>query len=234
MRKIVVQLAAVLVLSLLVAGVSFPAWSTAQDSVVQNPQNPVKMIEENVYQIGNLLLDGNQRMISMPGSVNMANGLIELFACAPGGKVHESVLVIDIEPYHLQVGLLMLGLEHRGNLEYQGDPATPDGDPVEIFVEWKNPASGKAESCRAEQFVYNVPGKHPMKDTYWVFTGSRVVNGVFAAQEEKSLVTTYHDPNTIIDNPLETGADDTFYEVNSSLVPPEGTKVTVIIKPYER
>jgi hypothetical protein len=212
----------------------FPSVSPCEDKDFNDfSTSDITKIDENVYQIGNILLDGNKRQISLNGWVNMSEGLVELLACAPGGKVHESVLVIDVEPYHLQVALLLLGLEARGNLEYQGDPKTPEGDPVEIFVEWMDSTNGETKSYRAEDLVYNVKKDRPMKHTHWVFTGSQVVDSVFVAQLEKSLVTTYHDPFTILDNPLPTGADDTLYEANRFLVPPKGTGVKMIIRPYE-
>jgi hypothetical protein len=191
---------------------------------------PVTKISDNVFRIGKLVVDGNTREVSLPGWVNMREGVIELLACSPKGKTHESVLVFDVEPYHLQVALLLIGLEAKGGLEYQGDPRTPEGDPIDIFVEWADSASGERRSCRAEDLVYNVKDGEPMTHTHWIFAGSRVLDGVFAAQVDGSLVTTYHDPNTIIDNPLPTGSDDTYYEANRMVLPPPGTAVQVKIK----
>jgi hypothetical protein len=192
---------------------------------------PIEKIDDNVYKIGNLVVDGNTREVTMPGWINMSEGLVELLACAPGGKVHESVVVVDVEPFHLQIALLLLGLEGGESISHQGDPATPEGDPVEIVIEWADPESGETKRVRGEDFIYNVKADRPMIHTHWVFTGSRVVDGIFVAQMEKSLVTTYHDPYTIIDNPLPTGGDDTYYEANRFLVPPVGTKVTFLVRP---
>jgi hypothetical protein len=148
--------------------------------------------------------------------------------------VHESVLVLDIVPYHLQVALLLLGLEPGGGLEYQGDPRTPTGDPVEVWVAWDRSDSTNGPSVavrhRAEDLIYNIAAKKPMQRTHWVFVGSEIVNGRFMAQIEQSLITTYHDPFTILDNPLPTGGDDTLYVVNEQVVPERGTPVRVTIK----
>jgi len=225
--------AALILTSVLVISAAMVDVCPAQDESASTAPPPIEKIGDNLYRIGKLTIDGDARELTMPGWVNMSEGLVELLACAPGGKTHESVLVIDVEPYHLQVALLALGLEARGNLEFQGDPRTPDGDPVEIHVEWKDPENGKVTKRRGEELVYNVKADRPMKKTHWVFTGSRVVDGAFIAQLDGSLVTTYHDPNTIIDNPLPTGGDDTFYEANRFLVPPVGTKVTMKIRALE-
>ncbi|UCF04773.1 MAG: hypothetical protein JSV33_12740 [bacterium] len=216
--------------------------ASAQDQAPQSPSDedpvkderpPIERIDDNVYKIGNLVVDGNKREVVMPGWINMSEGVVELLACAPGGKTHESVVVVDVEPFHLQIALLLLGLEGGESISFQGDPATPEGDPVEIVIEWTDPKSGEMKSVRGEDFIYNVKADRPMIHTHWVFTGSRIVDGVFVAQMEKSLVTTYHDPYTIIDNPLQTGGDDTYYEANRFLVPPVGTKVTFLVRATE-
>jgi len=182
-----------------------------------------------VYRIGSVVLDRNGDEIRLTGTVNMERGMIEYVACARMGKLHESVLVLDVEPYQLQVALLLLGLEPGGDLEYQGDPRTPRGDSLEIWVEWVE--DGETRRYRAEDLVYNIREERPMSHTAWVFTGSKLINGTFMADFEGSLIATYHDPFTIIDNPLPTGADDTLYRVNEDRVPGKGTPVTVTLKP---
>lgn len=193
------------------------------------PVPSILNLGNGTYKLANIIIDKRKGEIRVPGKVNMQEGLVELLACGKWGKLHESVLVIDVQPYYLQLALLLLGLE-PGNkpLAYQGDPHTPVGDHVDIFVEWKN--NGKIVKKRGEELVFNrVTGK-PMKKTYWVFTGSLIQNGIFLAQVEQSLVTTFHDPATIIDNPLPAGGDDTLYYANKKVVPPVGTPVTMVIK----
>lgn len=204
---------------------------SAEHSVADSTQPPISKIGDNLYQLGSITLDSKKRELIIPGQVNMQKGIIELLACAPGGKVHESVLVLDVVPYHLQVALLLLGLKYVGGLEYQGDPRTPQGDSVEVWVTWKE--EGKEKKVRGEEMVWDVVRNAPMETTPWVFVGSKVNQGTFMADVEKSLITTYHDPLTILDNPLTTGGNDEVYKVNEKLVPPKGTPVTVIITPVQ-
>ena len=161
----------------------------------------------------------------------MQKGMIELLACAPGGKTHETVVVMDVVPYHLQVALILLGLNYVGGLAIQGDTLTPRGDSLEVLITWNS--NGRDTTVRGEDFAWDIPRKAPMQHTPWIFTGSKMMDGKYMADVEKSLITTYHDPFTILDNPLSTGADDETYKVNENLVPPKGTAVTVTIKPYQ-
>ncbi len=201
-------------------------------STTDGEEQIVKKLSDSLYQIGNLTLNSRTNELRMPGRINMDKGVIELLACAPGGKVHESVLVIDVIPYHLQVALLLLGLNYGEGAKFQGDPTIPHGDSVVVFVKWVDEYN-KTYLYRGEQLVFNLRDSSVMQKTNWVFTGSKVIDGLFVADVEKSLITTFHDPFTILDNPSTDGAFDDFFIVNEKIVPPKGTVVEVIIKAGE-
>jgi hypothetical protein len=158
----------------------------------------------------------------------MDSGPIEYLAVAPNGKLHESLLRVDARPLHLQVALLLLGLEPKNVLKRQGDRATPQGAPVEIRIRWRN-AQGEPQEVRAEAWIVAMPGSKPMPDTAWVFTGSRILKEGFEADLEKSLVAVWHDPAAILDNPLPGGANNA-YMVNAKRVPKRGTPVELVFR----
>jgi hypothetical protein len=219
----------VLTVLLTIAGYPESSLSSQEpDSSEKKQEPPVEKVSEGVYKIGSTVLDRNTNEIYLSGEVNMSQGMIEYLACARWGKLHESLLVLDVEPYHLQVALLLMGLEPRGNLQYQGDSQTPQGDSLEIWIEWEN--KEKLLRYRAEDLVFNIARQKPMRHTPWIFTGSRIAQGTFMADVEGSLIATYHDPYAILDHPLPTGADDTLYRVNEKLVPEKGTPLRVILK----
>ena len=188
----------------------------------------LESLGEGRFRIGNVLFEKEAGQITLPGRVNMNEGLIEVFACTERGKLHEATLVLDVDPLHLQLALISLGLEYGRVLEEQGEARRPEGDPVLVFVEW-----GEGESkqrWRAEDLIWNGPAESPMEHVSWVFAGSKVINGTFMASVEGQLITTYHDPYAILDNPLESGADDTVYFSNQERLPSPGTPITMVIE----
>jgi hypothetical protein len=194
----------------------------------ENLQTPIVRLSDGVFRIGEVTADQKMHQVQVRGSVNMQRGLVEYLAVADHGKLHESVLKVDAEPFHFQLALLLLGLEYGRNLKYQGDPSVPIGDPVIIWVEWTE--GGKKKRVRGEELILNrETGKH-LPQTPWVFTGSLEVEGTFVAQMERSLIATYHDPASIIDNPLPEGGNDTILFANDQLVPPVGTPVTLTVQ----
>ncbi|MBI4721214.1 MAG: hypothetical protein HY770_08360 [Chitinivibrionia bacterium] len=191
-------------------------------------ESPVVRLSEGVFRIGNVTVDQNIRQVRVRGVVNMQRGLVEYLAVADRGKLHESVLRLDLEPFHLQLGLLLMGLNYGRNLKYQGDPGVPEGDRVAIWVEWTE--DGKKKRVRGEELVFNQETGKPMRRTDWVFSGSLEVEGTFLAQVERSLIATYHDPASIIDNPLPEGADDLILYANEKMIPPAGTPIALTIQ----
>jgi len=118
------------------------AWSLLVPSHAVEPltdridsSDAVTRISDRIYRIGDVLIDKAQGCLYMPAKVNMTEGVVELLACGRLGKRHESVLVVDAKPLHVQLALLLLGLEPGGGLAYQGDPRTPQGDSVWIWAE---------------------------------------------------------------------------------------------------
>ncbi len=180
-----------------------------------------------------------ERRLEISGWVNMQKGLVEVFACTPDGKTHESVVVLDCVPSGLHAGLLALGLAAGTPVEggTEADYKPPAGPKVLVQVRWKD-GEGKERTARAEEWVWNKKEEKPMAPAAWLFTGSfqQAVSGnpqetTYAANYIKSLVTTYHDASTILENPLPEGRDDTAFYANEKSVPPAGTPVTAVFSP---
>jgi hypothetical protein len=199
----------------------------AQPKVAERPP-AIERITEHSYRVGAALIDTAERTVTCPGEINMDEGAIEYLAVAPGGKTHESLLRIDVRPLHLQLALLMIDLEPKNVLTQQGEKTTPQGDPVEIRVRWKDNA-GHDQDVRAEDLVADGAPNKQMPRHDWVFTGSRILKAGFQADLEKSLIAVWHDPAAILDNPLPGGGNNA-YLVNTKRTPRRGTRVRVVLR----
>lgn len=188
-------------------------------------------IGENRYRVGKLTVDLVSKTAVCAGKINMQRSTVEYLAVAPGGKRHESVLLLQVRPLHLQVGLILLGLEPRGGLRYQGDTQVPKGSPLDLWVSWQR--GGRTVKVAAGELVWDGAKRRPMGRGDWVFSGSRVDADGFVADRDLSLIGTYRDPGAIINNALPEGADDTVYKVNERVCPPAGTPVTFTVTPRE-
>ena len=173
--------------------------------------------------LGDVRLDSATKTVTATGWVNQTAGAIEVLACGIQGKVHESVFVLALNPLDLQAALLLAGLKGGAPMPAIGE-GPPQGDPVDVFVDWQ--AGAEAKSARAETFVWNIEENAVLPETPWTFTGSVVKDGQFKAFAEESLVVTYWDPYAIVNLPLPCGANDEILHANSNAVPPYHTPVT--------
>ena len=193
----------------------------------QPEPSPVQW-EGTVATLGSVKLDSATKTVSVTGWVNQTAGPIEVLACGPAGKVHESVFVLALNPLDLQAALLLAGLKGGAPMAAIGE-GPPSGAPVDLLVEWQ--AGEETKSARAETFVWNAENNAVLPETPWTFTGSVVKDGQFKALAEESLVVTYWDPYAIVNLPLPCGANDELLVANSNAVPPYQTPVTLRFVP---
>lgn len=177
---------------------------------------------------GSVWIDAGRHELVITGFVNQVSGPVELLACGPGGKTHESVLVLFARPHDIQAGLLLLGFKHGAPMPGLG-MGPPKGDRVQLDVLWEE--DGQARSMPAEQLLRDVQTKKPVRHGGWIFNGSMMQNETFMAQAEESYVATYWDPWAIINLAGPVGEDDERLVVNPDAVPPHLAPVRLIIRP---
>src|SRR5687768_2507208 len=78
---------------------------------------PIKDLGEGRLQIGAVTIDSKQKSLTFPALVNMTTGLVEYLVVTTGGKVHESLLRTDSEPFHIHTAMLLLGLKQATNAD---------------------------------------------------------------------------------------------------------------------
>lgn len=219
--------------------------AAARGAEPELPQG-ARRLGPHLYALGAVTLDARQRTVRCPGRVNMRQGgPIELLACLPHGKVHESVLVLDVKALDLQLALILLGVEPGRNpavplAEGQRDGARPPGGMVQLFVEWTERPAAAGQPAgeeqprrvrrRADELLRNVRTGHPMRQTPWVLVGSRWTEDGFGADASGSVVTTFYDPLAVLELPLEQVNDDVWYEADPRVVPPLDTPVELVIE----
>ena len=226
-------LAAALALLAAVVGAAPPDGQLPPGMVGSKPtdtSSPVVALGGGLYKVGSVLVDRKASLLSIPGRVNQREGPIEYLAVAPDGKTYESVLTLQAQPLHIQLGLLLLGANFGGNLAFQGDTALPKGDSVDVSVSWIGD-KGDSVHLPATDLMYEWDSHVVMPPTSWIFTGSMVRDtNLFAADMEGSIIAVYSDPVAILNNPAQGRINQTVYRPNADLLPPVGTNLTMKIK----
>lgn len=202
------------------------AWAATGPALPPAPPPPPPPPSRVV--LGAIEVDAEAKTIHARGWVNMDRGLVEVLACGPRGKLHESVFVMDAGAVDLQAALLLVGLE-PGRFPRGDRMMPPVGPQVDILVEWSH--AGRHTVLRAEQTLIHTNRQASLPETGWVFTGSEVVDGQFKAEVDESYVTTYWDAWGILNLPLPCGGDDALLFARSEVLPPVGTPVSFRLTP---
>lgn len=164
---------------------------------------PVERLGRDLFRIGNIRVDTAKKEISIAGKVNDVQ-VLEFIACTKGGfKAYESALELDTNAITFNLALILIGLDRANAVPptRHFDPNPPQGDPVEVWVEWKE--GSKARRVRAEELVYNAETKRTLPEGPWVYTGSVFVkeNNAYLADVDGALIGFVHTPSPILENP---------------------------------
>ncbi len=197
---------------------------------------PVEALGEGLFRVGNIRVNTVTRELSVAGTVNDAT-VLEFVANTKGGwKSYESAIELDTNAITFNVALLLIGMDPANSVPptRHFDPATPKGDPVDIWVEWM--ANGKPRRIPAEELVFNTDTKRTLPPGPWVYTGSSInarTNG-FLADIEGSLISFVHTPAPIIEHPAPVQRNYGSNRFNPNLGLSPGDAVTLTVRAVTR
>lgn len=205
----------------------------------------VQKLKDGNYQIGKITFNKDTRAITLPARTNIvvADTFLEyLLVHLNGEKVHESLLVSEADPTHLNIALKLLSYKESPEL-FRVDKA--DGTPSDkypvvadeirkaarfgIFVTWKD--QGVEKTRPITQWIQHNGNKKAMPATPWVYNGSYVHNSKFKAKLTGSMFSIFPDSGAVANYPGDDRDDDTIW-VPAANLPREGSAVKVTLKPW--
>lgn len=162
---------------------------------------------------------------------------LEFFCVKFGGPEHEALLRTRAQPSHIHAGLLLLGLEPGAPTRYSEAAdkwLAPHGPPLRVSIAFER--DGKHHVIPAHQLMRHVKTGKEMPPFNFIFAGSRVMeDGVYAADVAGYVASIVNFELSLIDVPeLASNANETLqWEFNPATVPPQGTKLTMVIEPVD-
>jgi hypothetical protein len=220
-----------------------PVWVSPSDEKEVTQRGYIPFKGGYIYELKDDKGGISQSGIVVDGTILLDRGVIELLGCGSGGKEYESVLRLDADVQGLDLALSLIGLK-RGPIPGRlADPSLVQGSRVLVLLQWLT-EDGKTVTHRAEDCIVNIQRKTPMPRVGWTYVGAMLpvpdpaatggkTYRVLAAAGTRSLLTTYRDPSTLLDNPLTDAIDDSLYVANYMILPPMATKVRVILRAPE-
>ncbi len=182
-----------------------------------------------------LRVDAQKRQVRVDCESLAVDAPLEFFCVASGTNEHESVVRSPVRASHLHLAMVMIGLEPGEPVRYSEAAKKwipPRGPPLQITMEYER--DGKTVSVPAYRWMREITSKKEMPPLTWIFAGSRVMeDGKYAADTTGYLISVVNFDLTVIDIPnLASNANETLqWERRPELMPPPGTKVTMVIGP---
>ncbi len=169
--------------------------------------------------------------LALPCKFVLTEGALEVIVCRPDGRMHETLLCCEVLAVQVQAMLYLLGAENGARLSGGQEK---QGDLCDLFIEWQD-EQGKQWREPLEKWLIDTRTGNNLQATGWVFVGSSVQDGVFAADAEGNIVVNYSVGATVLDSSDPGSVEDTIHIVDGSKSrPPAGTAVVLVIKPREK
>lgn len=212
--------------------------AAAQGKPVAKPgAPPIERISETKLRVGRVLVDRAARRIELPAKINMIEGILEYYGVSSNGKLHESVLELGVEPSHLHLALILLGVEQIkfDYGDYKGPPkVVKPGGRLKMSARYTDPKTRKPRTIGVEKWLYSRKTKGSPPPMLWTFQGSTFWQNRYGADMDRSVIALIPDQIAVIGttgaegNPYQ--GDGLGFEVHKKVIPPKGTPITLLIE----
>jgi hypothetical protein len=209
------------------------------DTSTQAEAPKVEDLGDFRYRYGAIEFNGKTREIRIPTLVNMREGIIEYAVVHGDGKIHESLLVTDVVPSHLQAVLKLCRFKNgEGDVfdafypeeERKGEAGAKErGQAIELSVEWEVDGEHKAKPL--SDWIFDRKTEQAMTNEAWIFSGSYFYSGSFMADVDGLLISIYLTRGAILNTMTDGSDDDERWLSHADNTPEIGTPVTLVLAP---
>jgi hypothetical protein len=221
---------------------SAPAAHTVEDAVRQRQQqiDPPAVLRETPPQRRRVTyqrfftVDYDAAEVLADAEVVLRQGPLELLACAPLTKEHESILRILGRPLHLYEALGLLGLEPGsppGWDREKRERIPPCGEALDILIRYDS--NGRLCEVCSWDWMVALGSKEPVPPRPWLFMGSFFCeNGRFAADYDGVVVSVVDFGTEVVGLAKYHSADNQHLWLgpNTEAIPPLGTRCTLVFR----
>lgn len=179
-------------------------------------------------------IDWQHRLVEVDAEVVLRKGALELFACSPQSREHESILRVHARPMHIFQALGLLGLTPGTPTAYDDKLKRwkrPTGAALALSV--RHTGKGGSSEVPIERWLRDVLRDRSPDRLNWVFAGSRTLeSGKFAADIDGTIACVVDFDSALIALADLHSADneDLWLEANTESIPPIGTRCTLVIQ----
>lgn len=218
-----------------------PAPAQQPEAEAPLPPPPLDSLEDA---LPGLSVDFKARQLELDATVVLQEGdWLELLACSPDSREHESIFTVEARPSHIHLALLLLNYQPGSPMRWEQteDGYTthpPRGDLVSIFIAYENEAGDEVE-VPANAWVRHQPTGDAMAGNVWLFAGSTFEQfhqqNVYVADLNGTAVSLVNFGDDLLARPTEVTnqTDNQRWTTFADRIPEPGTAVKLRLRPYE-
>jgi hypothetical protein len=165
------------------------------------PTVVAQKVGDSLYRLGDIQVDTARKELAVPGVVNHVLALEWIANAKDGRKAYESALTLSTDAVTFNTALLLIGLDksHARVPTRHFDPVAPEGDAVEIHVEWMK--NGQKTVVDAHELLFDRMTDQTIPKGTWVYTGSTFLqDGRYLAHVDGTLIGFVHSPAPVIEH----------------------------------
>ncbi len=208
---------------------------------IQKQKDPLDKINKSIGNLrklpeGKVWIELQKKVVVIDGQICLRKGPLEMLACPPNTKEHESIIQAQAKSFIVHTALLMVGAESGKPVEWEPKYKAASGSKIEITIHWLD-EEGKHKKLRAQEMIKNLKTGKAMTDN-WVFAGSEFytnpktkVRHYLADGGEMICVSNF--TTAMMDLPVEStqSKEGLIFEAFTKKIPPVKTPVRIVLRP---
>ncbi len=193
------------------------------------PEGAQRLAEES-----DVWVHPGRKEVIVDGRVVLTRGPLEMFACPPQTKEHESIVAVDAKAYLIHAGLLAIGAEPGHPVQFVPEYAPARGSQIEVLAEWVD-GRGQTRRVNAQQWIRDSQTGQSLQ-VPWVFAGSGFwVNPQGERKylaESGDLICVSNFTTAMLDLPVASSQAESqlLFEAFTERIPIPGTRVRLVLR----
>lgn len=217
-------------------------------AMAQEKEKGQQREEQDLPQLPGVKADRKNKVVDIEGKIilPLQADWLELLACAPKSREHESIISLDAKPSHVHGALMLIGLKPGAPLraERVGDEwkyHPPTGPKIAVTVLYEK--EGKTIEVPVNEWILDQKTKKPLADNIWLFTGSKLYESdgknIYIADIEGNILSLVNFGDEVLARYNDKrggqggGGGNDAWAANSKAIPPTGTKIILRLTPVK-
>ena len=182
-------------------------------------------------------IDWPRRTVELDATVVLREGALELLACSPHTREHESILTVRGRPRDIHHALGLVGLRPGSPARYDRvvkAVRAPRGDSMRIDIHYR--VDGVERFVPAERWLRDSKRQRALERANWVFAGSTTIHdGRFGADVDGTVVCVVDFDTALVAVGESHSADNQllWLEANTPEIPALGTACVLVLQGAE-